>query len=381
MTAGKNKDIVEEVFSRSMKVDDRVSALFTYSQLLPQVLSEKDRKISSDPKESLAAKDIGSSDNKLFQSAKGAKHKFFSKRTFKNNKELVHQVTIVVVAGLLVSVFAFFFSSYFVQGGHGSTKMMLEKQYVNSSEIVSLSEKQPLPNVRPESVSGKINKNITALNWQHVINWSSLLSEISATIPKTIQLSVLESGDGSEMFLEGNALSADAVNNFVDALGTNKQIKSAELTKTSIGKGELQDMLTFSISCCLVSDTKTPGSVDGGYNNSGFDRSGLFTPKEAEKFFGSIQPGSKHRSCMVKSLLVSTKDSVFEDEKTNSHITKKHAVLTLLGGYQNILKEVEKLQNHSQGVWFDSVSIKQSRGTGGLECRMGISVYVAEGTE
>jgi hypothetical protein len=259
---------------------------------------------------------------------------------------------------------------------------MPQEQYVNHSEIVSLAEKQPVLNVQPEPVPEKINKNSMsmALDWQHVIDWSSLLDEISATIPKTVQLSVIESGDGSEMFLEGEALSTDAVYNFVDALSTNRQVKSAELAKTGIGKGKSQDMLTFSISCSLVSDTKMPGSVDGDYNNSGLDRSRLFTPKEAEKFFGSIQPVSEHTGCTVKSLLVSPKDALFEDEETNGRITKKHAVLTLQGGYKNILKAVEKLQDHSQGVWFDSVSIKRGSGTGQLECSMGISVYVAEGT-
>jgi hypothetical protein len=217
------------------------------------------------------------------------------------------------------------------------------------------------------------------LDWQHVINWGRLLDQISATIPKTVQLSVLESGDSSQMFLEGRALSADAVHDFVDALSTNRQVKSAELTQTRIGKWESQDLLKFSIICSLVSETKTPGSVDGDYNNSGFDRSRLFATAEAEKFFGSIKPVSEQTGCIVKSLLVSPKDAVFEDKKTSGRITKKHAVLTLLGGYQSILKAVEKLQNRSQGVWIDSVSIHDGSGTGRLECGMGISVYVADG--
>ena len=48
MTGDKNKDIVEEVFSRSMKVDDRVSALLACSKLPPQVLLEKAEKSPSD---------------------------------------------------------------------------------------------------------------------------------------------------------------------------------------------------------------------------------------------------------------------------------------------------------------------------------------------
>ncbi len=372
MTDGKNKDIVEEVFSRSNQADDRVSALFTHLKHPPLVSLEKDQKSPSDLKESPAAKDTGSSGNKLFRSDKNTKYEVLSKRTIKN-KELTHQVRTVVVVGLVVVILALLMGSYLRQHGNDSTKMMQEKQPLLNVQPESVFGK-------PESVFGKINKNSTVLDWQHVINWSSLLYEISATIPKTVRLSVLESGDGSQLFLEGEAFSADAIHDFADALNTNRQIKLAELNQIRIGKWESQDVLIFSISCCLVSDAKPPGSLDGDYNNSGFDRSRLFTPKEAEKFFGSIQPISERTGCMVKSLPILPKNVVFEDEKTNGRIIKKYAALTLLGGYQNILNAVEKLQNRSQGVWFDSISIKQGSETEGLECSMAISVYVAEGT-
>jgi hypothetical protein len=361
VTDGRYKDIVEEVFSKSKNADDRVSALFTRFKHPPQVSLEKGEMSPSDLKELAVAKE--------------AKYEFGSKRTIKN-KKLIHQVRIVVAA--VVFVLAFLVGSYLRQLGNDSTKMMQEKQYVNRSEIVSPLEKQPLLNVQPESVPVKIIKKSTPLDWQHVINWGRLLDEISATIPKTVQLSVLESGDSSQMFLEGRALSADAVHDFVDALSTNRQVKSAELTQTRIGKWKSQDLLKFSICCSLVSKTKTPGSVDGGYNNSGFDRSRLFTSEKAEEFFGSIQPVSEQAGCKAKSLLLSPKDEVFEEKKTNGRITKKYAVLTILGGYQNILKAVEKLQNRSQGVWFNSVSIQEDSGTGGLECSIDISIYIAE---
>jgi hypothetical protein len=254
---------------------------------------------------------------------------------------------------------------------------MQETQSVNSSEPVS-PPKQPLLDVQPGSATAEFIQNSAPLDWQHVINWGRLLGQISATIPKTVQLSVLETGDGSQMFLEGRALSADALHDFVDALSTNSQIKSAELSQTRIGKWNSQELLKFSISCSLVSDTKTPPGTDGDYNNSGLDPDRLFTPAEAEKFFASAQPICKQAGCKVRSLLPSPKDEVFED-KTNGRITKKHAVLTILGGYQNILKAAEKLQNRPQGVWFDSVSIQENTGIGTLECSMDISVYVADG--
>jgi len=353
MNGIKTKDIVEEVFSKSINANDRVSALFKCFEQPRQIALEKEGKTPSELKESSAVKDI------IYPGGM--------------------QTLIVVFAGLVVFVLVFFIDGYLRQPGNDSTKMAPEKHQLNHSEIVSPLAKQPLPNAQPASVPAKIKQNILALDWQHAIDWSSLLGEISAKIPKTVQLNVLESSDGSEMLLHGKALSTDVVYNFVDALSTNRQIRTAELTKTEIEKGQPQDLLTFSIRCSLVSDTKTPSSVESDNNHSGFDRNGLFSLNEADEFFGSIQSASEQTGCMVNSLMVSPKDAVFEDEKTNDRITKKHANLTLLGGYQSILKAVEKLQNHSQGVWFDSVSLKQDSETGELECSMGISVYVADG--
>ena len=380
MADGEHKDIVEEVFSKSKKADDRVSALFTRLKHSPQVLLEKDEDSHSDLQDSPAAKDIGSLGNKPFQSAKGANYEFGSKRTIKN-KKLTLQVRTVVVAGLVAVLFvlAFLVGGNISQHGNASTKMPPANQYVNPSEIVSPLKKQPLLDVQPESVSADISKNSTPLDWQPVIHWRRLLSQISAAIPKTVQLSVLESGDSSQLFLEGRALSADALHDFADALSTNGQVKSAELTQTRIGKWKSQDLLKFSISCCLVSDTKTPDSIEGDYNNSAFVSGKLFTTTGAEKFFAGVQPVSEQAGCRVKSFLLSPKDAVFEDKRTSGRITKKHAALTILGGYQNILKAVEKLQNRPQGVWFDSVSIQEGGETGPLECSVGISVYVAEG--
>jgi len=258
MIDGENKDIVEEVFSRSSEADDRVSALFMHLKHPSQVSVEKAETSPCDLKESPAAKDTGSSGNKIFRSAKNVKYESLSKRTIKNKKMPTEKKDIAVLVGSFVFVLVFIMVSYLIQHGNDSTKMMQEKQYVNRSQTVSPLEKQPLLNVQPESVSGKINKNSTALEGQHVINWGRLLDEISATIPKTVQLSVLERGDGSQLFLEGRAFSADAIYDFLDALNANRQVKLAELNQIRIGKWNSQDVLIFSISCSLVSDTKTP---------------------------------------------------------------------------------------------------------------------------
>ncbi|MHC5060623.1 MAG: PilN domain-containing protein [Planctomycetota bacterium] len=372
MTDGRHKDIVEEVFSKSTKADDRVSSLFTHLNHSPQIPPGKG--------------ETGPGNLKGPPAAKEAEREFASERTVKN-KKLARSFGIIAVGAIFVSAFGV--GNYLSRHGNVSAKMMQAQQPAISSETVSPSpppQAQPLVDVQPEPAVGeapptKRIKKLPALDQRPVIDVGLLLDQISATIPKTVQLSVLESGDGSQMFLEGRALSADALHDFVDRLGTNSQIQSAELTQTRIGKWKSQELLKFSISCRLASQTKTPANVDGVYGNSGFDSSRLFTTAGAEEFFGKTQQIFERAGCIVESFLVSPKDAVFEDIETNSRITKKHAVLTALGGYQNILKAVSQLQNRPQSVWVDSLSIHEGGGSGKLECSLGISVYAANGAD
>ncbi len=258
MIDGENKDIVEEVFSRSKEADDRFSAPFAHLKGPAQVSVALEEASPCDLKESPAAKDTDSSDNELFQSANNTNYAFLSKKTIKNKKMSTEKNDIAILAASIVFISVSIMGGYLRQHGNDSTIMMQEKQYVSRSETVSPLEKQPLPNVQPESVPGKINKNSTALDRQHVINQNRLLDEIGAAIPEAVQLSVLEKGDGSQLFLEGRAFSADALYDFVDALNANRQVKLAEFNQIRVGKWNSQDVLIFSISCSLVSDTKTP---------------------------------------------------------------------------------------------------------------------------
>ena len=151
---------------------------------------------------------------------------------------------IAILVGSAIFILVFVTGIYLRQLGNDSTKMMQEKQ--------------PLLDVQLGSVSGKINKNSTALDRQPGINGDRLLDEISAIIPKTVQLTVLERGDSSQLFLEGRALSADAIYDFVDTLNANRHIELTELNPIRIGKWNSQNVLIFSISCSLVSDTNPP---------------------------------------------------------------------------------------------------------------------------
>jgi len=204
MADGKDKDIVQEVFGRSTKDDDRVSAIFANIVYPSQVSLEKEEKAPSALEEAPVVTDKDSSTNKQSQPIKAVTAEIAPKRTTKN-KELVHQIGTFVGAGLVIFVLVFFVGSYLGQHENDPTKILQAKQHVNHSQTVSSLAKQPLVNVQPEPVAEKSNKNIAVLDWQNAINWSRLLDGISAAIPKTIQLNVIESNDGSEMFLEGRA--------------------------------------------------------------------------------------------------------------------------------------------------------------------------------
>ena len=351
MTDDKKKDIVTEVFGKSEKADDRVSALFTCLGGPGQFSLQAEEKRPS--------KAMGPS-----QLAAGA-------RNDSPNGKLSRQAGTVAAVGLIAFALLFLAGRYLRQYGNAATQIVPEEQHVSHSETVSPSEKQPSSNVQHEPVSTQrepasagTSKASSLSHSQQTINWGRLLDDVRAAIPESVQLSVLESDNGSEMFLEGKAISTHAVHDFVQGLSTNKQIKSAGLARTSIEKLNSQNLLTFSINCDLVSEIKTPGGADSSGDTSGLDKSKLLTPKEAEEFFADIKPVSRQTGCIVKSLLISPNDALFEDTRTETRIRKEHAILTLLGSYQNILKAVEKLQDHSQGVRFDSVSIKQGRQTG-----------------
>ena len=84
MSGGKDKDIVKEVFGRSMKVDDRASALFACIERLSQVSAETARGRLGDLNGSGGAKD-GNCEN----ASKGT------------NKGLSCQVWIIAAGGLI----------------------------------------------------------------------------------------------------------------------------------------------------------------------------------------------------------------------------------------------------------------------------------------
>ncbi len=333
-----SKDIVEEVFSRMTNVDDRESALFSGGQ---EPLPEADDTDGSGFVPPVECVDR----------AKGSHYK----------------VVTIATAVLILSGLSFFAGRYFLQDSDASTETIPEQQYAKHRETVSQPQTNIVADLEAEVIEAEpaveiASEGISGLDIEPVINWGYLLSDISARIPTEMHLSVIESVDGSEMVLEGAALAADSISNFVDSLKGNGQIRSVELDGAGIEQADPQGLLTFSIRCSLAPDTEMAGDVD------------ILGLQEAEEFFASIETVCQNSRCQVRSFVMLPEDAVIE----NSGVTSKGAAVTLVGGYRDILKVVRQLQADRQGVWFDSVVIENVSGGGELECRLGISVYVSD---
>jgi len=111
---------------------------------------------------------------------------------------------------------------------------------------------------------------------------------------------------------------------------------------------------------------------------------GLFDPSEAKEFFSNIQTTSEQSNCIISSLSFSQTDSAPHTKRPeeNSYITANHAKLSAVGNYGNIITLINKLQDRSEQVRIDSLSIKPIDGSSDLlKCDLTITVYVMQNKE
>lgn len=403
MTTDDKKDIVEEVFNRPTKAGDKDSALFGGTEQPSQTPPQTAEDVPSDSNASPAcreqAEQVESAPEATEPSAQQQPRpaKYASSKTTSTgiNKILTYRNGVIATAAVVLLGLVFFVGRSLLQDGNASTEITLQAQPspagheraervesalesepdVNTTETAATSQTLPLPDVELEPVLEEFDKNSITFDKQPAVNWGRLLSEISTIIPTATHLNIIESADGSRMTLEGAALSPDAINSLVTSLNANSQVISAELAETVLNRRQAQGLLSFSIGCFLVPHTNKQSDLEGNYNDSGSGGSILFTPAEAQKFFDSVRPVAEDAGCTVRALLISPEEVFSQQEKTT--IIKKQVAFILLGGYQDILKAVEKLQTQPQGVWIDSISIGQATITGELKSSMAISVYIA----
>ena len=105
----------------------------------------------------------------------------------------------------------------------------------------------------------------------------------------------------------------------------------------------------------------------------------LFDPVKAKEFFSDIQAMVEETNCIIYSLNFSPTDSAPDagQSKVNSHITANRAILSVGGGYKDIVALINKLQGRSKQVWIDSIGIEPvSRNSDLLKCDITIAIYV-----
>jgi Tfp pilus assembly protein PilO len=109
----------------------------------------------------------------------------------------------------------------------------------------------------------------------------------------------------------------------------------------------------------------------------------FFDANSAKDFLAGIQTTAENNGCLIQNLRFITPREF--PQLGNDIIVCQHQVsLKILGGYGNILKFLNTLQNRTQRVCLDSINVDIDSQTGGLECGLLISIYtlkVKENTE
>jgi Tfp pilus assembly protein PilO len=108
-------------------------------------------------------------------------------------------------------------------------------------------------------------------------------------------------------------------------------------------------------------------------------RNQLFTPQEARQFFASLPAAVRQAGCVTQS--VSTvPETQRGSQNDSSGIVAKKAMVTVIGGYNDIIKFLEGLQTSEHKVWIESVRI-DAGGAGKLKCQALLTLYCIERVE
>jgi len=110
----------------------------------------------------------------------------------------------------------------------------------------------------------------------------------------------------------------------------------------------------------------------------------LFTVKEAKEFFSDLQAVSEQAGCAVYSLNFVTGGQRSEAGQSEdaSGIAANSAVLSVIGGYNDLVKLLERLKARPQKVFIDSFKMAgHNDGSGRLRCDMTVKIYTIQDKE
>jgi Tfp pilus assembly protein PilO len=121
--------------------------------------------------------------------------------------------------------------------------------------------------------------------------------------------------------------------------------------------------------------------LSGRYANL---QNALFTEKEAKEFFSDLQAITEQAGCVIYSLNFDTADqrAGAGGSEDASGIAVHNAMLSVIGGYNDIVRLVERLKARPQRIWIESFRLtSHNDGSGQLKCDMTIKIYTIQDKE
>jgi hypothetical protein len=120
-------------------------------------------------------------------------------------------------------------------------------------------------------------------------------------------------------------------------------------------------------------------------------RNELFTPDEAGEFFASLPAAVRRAGCVVQSVSSVAGGqggsqnqhpaASLSNPQDGSGISGKKAVVSFIGGYNNIMMFLKEMQTYKRKVWIDSVRMDAAGTAGKLKCQVALTLYCVDITE
>jgi len=125
-----------------------------------------------------------------------------------------------------------------------------KKQTALSQETYSLIKEQELLERQIKQLSEIPAQLSSILDSRLTIDWANILEDIKKLTPKTVRIISLYSRDTSGMYLQGQAISYEAIHLFVKMLNNSAYINSATLTETT-KEDHTDGFIMYTIDCTL----------------------------------------------------------------------------------------------------------------------------------
>ncbi|MCP4259876.1 MAG: pilus assembly protein PilM [Planctomycetes bacterium] len=119
-----------------------------------------------------------------------------------------------------------------------------------SQETYSLLKEQELLDRQIKQLSDIPAQLSSILGSRITIDWANILDDVKKLTPKTVRIISLYSRDNSGMYMQGMAISYEAIHLFVNMLNNSEHISSATLTETT-KEDEANGFIMYTIDCTL----------------------------------------------------------------------------------------------------------------------------------